>query len=889
LSLTPGTRLGVYEIIAPIGEGGMGQVFRARDTKLDRDVAIKILPPLFAHNPDRLARFEREARMLAALNHPHIGAIYGLEALDGTPALVLELVDGDTLAQRIAKNPLPVADALTVARQVAEALEAAHERGIVHRDLKPANIKVSAAGVVKVLDFGLAKAASGDAAGPDLTRSPTVTVGGTGEGVILGTAAYMSPEQARGRPVDKRTDIWAFGCVLYEMLTGHVAFRGETVSDTIVAILEREPKWDALPTATPVAVRRLLQRCLAKDPQRRLRDIGDARIDLDDGLTSGLQQAIGSTTSVRHTRRRERLAWAVAAVAGLALAALAVTTAMLVRRAALELLQTRFEINTPASDNPASLALSSDGRQVAYVARDADGMTRLWVRPLDQVTARPLAGTEGAFFPFWAPDGRALGFFAAGRLKRIDTADGAIQVLAEASGWGGTWSRAGVIVYAPLAGGPLWRIAASGGQPEAVTRMAPDVINHCWPQFLPDGRHFLFYLVAGPDQSGVYLGTLDGGEPTRVLTLDTSARYVAPGRLVYVRQGALVAMRFDATSGAVSGEPVVLAQGVGVGGALFRHAYDLSDTGVLTYRAGGGESRLQLMWVERSGATKGTFGPQDPYSGGSPEISPDGRRVAAERMVSGEHVWLYDVPRGVPNRLAFDTAIDAAPVWSPDGRRLVFASGPNGGNDLFERPASGLGDAQPLLLSPEPKWPLSWSPDGRFLLYASLNPKTGSDLWALPMSGDTHQPFPVVQTGGDQASGQFSPDGHWVAYVSNESGRTEVYAQTFPGPGGKWQLSTIGGTQPRWRADGKELFFVAPDLELMGVPIAAGTDGSLSAGTPVPLFRTRLFDEHGGTSVFARPQYAVAPDGRFLMTVTVEARTTPPITVVLNWQAALKR
>jgi serine/threonine protein kinase len=884
-----GQRLGVYQFQALIGRGGMGEVYRARDTRLGRDVAMKILPRLFTSDPDRLARFEREARVLASLNHPHIGAIYGLEDADGVRALVLELVNGETLADRIARGPIPLNEMLTIARQMADALEAAHEKGIIHRDLKPANIKITPDGGVKVLDFGLAKAASCDAAPADLTQSPAMTVGGTREGVILGTAAYMSPEQARGKPVDKRADIWAFGCVLYEMLTGRPAFKGESISDVLAKVIEREPDWTALPASTPPRLRELLRRCLRKDLKTRLQSIGDTRVQIEELISGATEETATTVATQPRAQRSARFALIVAALSLVITAALAVPATLYLRRVVPEPFPTRFEIPTPPTSDPVSFALSADGRQLAFVAT-SEGASRLWVRPLDQVTAQPLAGTEGASYPFWAPDGRAIGFFADGKLKRIDLGSGGPQVLADASsGRGGTWNRDGVLVFAPTPGGVMMRVMATGGTPVAVTRLAPGQAGHRWPQFLPDGRHFLFFAGRQPDQ-GVYVGTLDGGEPTRVLAADTAAVYAPPGALLWVHQGVLVAQRFDPAREVVNGEPIPVAQAVGLDDGVFRGAFAVSATGVLAHRAGRGERR-QLGWVDRAGVAQGTVGPPDEDGLSSPELAPDGRRVAVYRTVQGNtDVWLIDIGRDVPSRLTFDASIEASPLWSPNGRRVVFASLRNGAFDLFEKAASGAGDEQPLLVTGEPKTPMAWSSNGQFLLYGMQHPKTGADLWALSLAGD-RKPFPVVQTPVDEMAGQFSPDARWVAYESNESRLVQIYVRPFPGPGSPRQMSTAGGRQPRWRPDGKELFYVAADARLMAVPIGVGADPqTLEVGAPVPLFRTRLAS---GANILvgpqSKPQYAVASDGRFLMNMAVEGATAPPITVVLNWDAALKK
>jgi len=891
-ALAPGARIGTYEIVDRLGAGGMGEVYRARDTKLRREVAVKILPPAVSGDVDRVARLEREARVLAALNHPNIAAIYGVEegpaeAGRHVRALVLELVEGETLGDRIARGPLSMAEALGVARQIAEALDAAHEKGIVHRDLKPANIKVTPNGTVKVLDFGLAKASPTAGRPIDGTQTPTLTVDRTLPGVVAGTPAYMSPEQARGQAVDKRTDIWAFGCVFYEMLTGRPAFPGATISDTLAAILDREPDWSALPTMIAPGVCVLLRRCLQKDASRRLHDIADARIEIEDAISTPSEKAVDLRPSSFRRYRHEHLAWTIAvlAVAVLGMAGFAVSTVVSFRSLAPAPTTTRFEIPTPPTVDPASFALSSDGRQLAFVAT-TDGIRRLFVRSLDELTAQPLPGTEGALFPFWSPDGRAIGFFADLKLKRINLPEGPAQVLADANGWGAAWNADDVIVFAPNAGGPLARVAAVGGDPVVVTPFRRGDINDCWPQFLPDGRRFLFFHVtSSPETTGVYIGSLDGGEPTRVLSAQTMALFAPPDMLLQVQQQTLVAVPFDAERGVVSGEPVPVAQGLGEEGfPPFRGAFAVASTGVLAYRTAGGERQRQLTWLDRTGLVRGTIGPPVPGFFINAELSPDGQRVAVEWIVSGnDDVWLFDARTGARRRFTFHPKSDWVPVWSADGHRIFFSSDRNGADDLFEKAASGTTDEAPLLVTSEPKEAIAVSKDGRFLLYA-VHPRDrlDTDLWALPLIGD-RKPFPIAQTSFQESTGDVSPDGKSVAYTSNESGRVEVYTQSFPEPGGKRQISFGGGRGPRWSPDGRELFYVAPDDRLMAVPITSGVDGQLETGAAVLLFRTRLSPYYN-----QKAQYSVAADGRFLMSVVVEAPQVPPITVVLNWDAALK-
>ena len=709
----------------------------------------------------------------------------------------------------------------------------------------------------------------------------------TSDGVILGTAAYMSPEQARGRTVDKRADIWAFGAVLFEMLTGRRAFEGEMTTVVLAKVIEREPDWTALPTSTPSPLRELLRRCARKDPKTRLQAIGDARVQIDELISGATVDSATAEASQPPAPRRARFAWSVAAMLLVIVVGLAVPATLYFRRVVPEPLLWRFEILTPPTTDPVSFALSDDGRQLAFVAM-SEGTQRLWVRVLDQVTAQPLAGTEGASYPFWSPDGRAIGFFADRKLKRIDLGSGGLQVLADApTGRGGTWNRDGVLVFAPDVAAVLMRVMATGGTPVAVT---PQGLDHRWPQFLPDGRRFLFFVAYGPPENrGVYMGTLDGGEPKRILATETAAVYAPPGALLWVRDGVLVAQRFDPTGEVTSDQPIPVAQTVGWDAAVSRGAFAVSATGVLVHRASRGERR-QLTWVDRGGIARGTVGPPDWDGLSSPELAPDGRRVAVQAGVRGNaDVYLIDTGRDLQSRFTFDASNDGHPLWSPDGSRVVFRSLRNGLWDLFEKAASVADDEQSLLVTGEHKSPLAWSPDGRVLLYAVQHSKTGMDLWALPLAGD-RKPYPVEQTPADESAGQFSPDGRWVSYQSNESGQMEIYVRPFRRSGGPWQVSTEGGSQPRWRLDGRELFYVAPDARLMAVPIGVGADKrTLERGVPVPLFRTRLASGASISGLLSKPQYAVASDGRFLMNMTVEDATPPPINVILNWDAALKK
>jgi Tol biopolymer transport system component/tRNA A-37 threonylcarbamoyl transferase component Bud32 len=923
--LNSGTRFGSYEVRSLIGVGGMGEVYQAHDTRLNRDVALKVLPDGLAHDASRSARMLREAQVLESLNHRNIAAIHGLEESHGIRALVLELVDGPTLADIIAdpdlhdsdsgmtgaatagsgarRGPaadgaLPLRTALGIARQIAEALEAAHEQRVVHRDLKPANVKVRPDGTVKVLDFGLAKAFVEAAIAPGDRDQDTLTLTTT-EGTILGTPAYMSPEQARGRPVDKRSDIWAFGCILYEMLTGRRAFDGDHVADVLAGVLEREPDFDALPGGTPPAIRRLLRRSLEKEWKRRLPDIAVACIEIDDALTAREDgAALPAVTTGAHPRWRERAAWFVASAAALVLGIVAAFT-FWSRQPDPAVL--RFEIGTPPTSDAFGFAVSPDGRQLVFVAT-ADGTPRLWVRPLDQVDAQPLSGTERASYPFWSADSRAIGFFADGKLKRKDLAGGPPRVLADAlSPRGGTWNLDGDIVFAPDATVGLKRVAATGGTAIALTKLATDHGSHRWPQFLPDGRRFLFFVGLGQERArGVYLASLDGGEPTRVLAGETAALFAQPNHLLRVVQDVLVTHRFDLDRGTADPASRPIAQPVGADDGTFHSAFSVSATGVIAHRPGVGTKR-QLVWVDGAGTRLAILGPTDDGVPSSPELEPGGRRLALTRAPEGTgDVWLTDIERRVASRMTFDPGVDSYAVWSSRGDRLIFTSGRNGRMDLFEKASTNVGAEEPLLTSEHDKVPQDWSPDGRFLLYTVQDPNTGSDLWAVPLE-DTQKreantgsrvgrPMAIASSGFDEGQARFSPDGRWIAYVSNETGQQEIHVQPFPGLSSKAQLSTEGGIYPRWHPNGKALVYLAPDMRLMMVPIdTASRPGSIEPGVPRALFATRIATSGPyvfSAGIFAKAQYAVAADGRFLMNVAEDV-SAPPITLVVNWAAAL--
>jgi eukaryotic-like serine/threonine-protein kinase len=868
-----GDQLGSHEVTALLGKGGMGEVYRARDTKLKREVAIKVLPDEFSRDSERLSRFQREAELLASLNHPNIAGIYDLQEAQGSRFLVLELVEGETLAERIARAPIPLDEALEIAKHICEALEAAHERGIIHRDLKPANVKITPDGTVKVLDFGLAKGMESKPTSA-LSHSPTlISAAATNAGVILGTAAYMSPEQAKGKTVGRRGDIWAFGCVLYEMLTGRQAFQGEDVTEILARVLEREPDWSLIPASVPKQIQKLLRLCLQKDVRKRRSDAADVRIDMEQAMSEPLDPAVLPA----QVRRRDRLWMTVATVFLIAIGALSVPAIRYFRETAPP--EIRVEVNTPTTFEPASFATSPDGKRLVFVATN-EGKSQLWIRSLDSVAAKPLAATDGAFYPFWSPDSSSVGFFADTKLKRVDIVGGAVQVLANAvSGRGGAWNRDGFIVFAPSPAGPLRKVPAVGGESVALTRLESDQTNHRFPQFLPDGQHFI-YFAQGPQLA--YVGSLDGSPSRRLLNADGPAEVSFSGFLLFPRQGTLFAQAFDFGNLELSGNPFPVAEQL-ISDANLSPGFS-TNSDIVAYRSGAAAATRQLTWLDRSGKMVGTVGAVDGSFLLDSELSPDGKHVAVIRASgANQDVWLIDVQRGVPTRFTFDALSDVRPVWSPDGNRVVFSSNRSGQYNLYTKASSGAGVEGLLLGSDELKVPHDWSPDGRFLLYHVSDSKMGMDLWILPISGDK-KPYPFLKTPFEERDGQFSPDGKWIAYQSNESGQFEIYVQPFPGPGGKFQVSTNGGAQPRWNKNGKEIFYVSLDSKMMSAPIKLSPDGqSLEGSTPAVLFPVRIAG--GPLPGVNKQQYAVSADGqRFLVNLDVGEGTTSPITLIYHWK-----
>ena len=880
----------------------MGQVYRAHDPRLGRDVAIKSLPDLAILDPEGTARFEREARILASLNHPHIATLYGVEESDGARFLILELVEGGTLAERIRHGAPPLGEALTIARQVAEALEAAHEKSIVHRDLKPANIALTPGGQVKVLDFGLAKAILPD------SNQQTMALA-TQAGVVLGTAAYMSPEQARGGVIDKRSDIWSFGCVLYELLTGRHPFPGRTISDTIAAIIGSDPDWTAVPPATPSRVRLLVRRCLEKDPKRRLHDIADVRIELEEALSdaadSGRLAAPGPTPPAGpRGLRREHLAWALAGVSLLALLwvvalgpaqddgaptrpAHAVSSAILLP----EGLQVSLA-------NPAGrFALSPDGRRLAVVASDMTGRSMLWIRPLDSGIAQPISGTEGASFPFWAPNSRSVAFLAGGKLKKVDPSGGAPTTIADATlPATGAWSTDDVILFTPKGGSPLYRVSAGGGATTQVTTLdaAEGDAQHWYPSFLPDGRHFVYFVVGSKaggltDPRAIYLGSLDSKESPRLLVRGGSNARYANGHLVYLREGTLVAQRFDPATLSFTGDPMPIVEQVQIAGAGttgVAGAFTVSDVGLLAYQTGF-LVRSQLAWFDRAGTELRKIGDLGDYADVS--LSPDGTHAAVsvlDAALGARDIWIYDLARGLRERFTSDPGDDFAPIWaSPDGGRIFFSSRRQASIHLYQKPARGGGAEQLLYEDALGKFASHTSPGNGHLVYiAGGGIISRSDLWILPLT-DGSKAVPLLESAFIETHGQFSPDGRWLAYSSNEADRLEVYVRRFPDRGEKWRISTAGGGWPRWARSGEEILYLAPDNTLMSAPVAA-RGSSFEVGAARTLFKMRP----RGQSRLDAYQYDVSPDSQqILVNAHVAGASSPPITLVANWPEIVAR
>ncbi len=892
-----GTRLGPYEILAPLGAGGMGEVYRARDTRLDRPVAIKVLVGSLATDSESRQRFEQEARAIAALHDPHILTIHDIGRHGDRDYLVLEYLEGETLADRLERTPtLPIDDALAIAIQIGDALDHAHRAGVVHRDLKPGNVmlarRVGAASAVdvKLLDFGLA-ARTQVARAPVIDASLTETLAPSQEATRLaaapatsgfsGTVQYMAPEQIAGDSGDHRTDIFAFGCVLYEMLAGRKAFDGTSAMAVIAAITSSEPPpIAAVHTAHPL-LDHVIRRCLEKDRERRWQSIGDVTGELRWIAEQPNSPTVAATAS--RSNRGSRALLALAIVLGI-ISIVAGSLVLQGRRPSPNAAALRFEIATAPTDD-SSMALSPDGTQLAFVANQ-DRNPVLWVRSLDALDNRALPGTEGASLPFWSPDGRTIGFFANGKLKRIDVAGGTPLVITDAANArGGAWNSDGVILFAAGVSAPIRRVSTRGGSVENVTEVsARNGPDHRWPQFLPDGKRFLFSSTLGTaDTNGVYVASLDKTPPVRVVASDGPGRFAAPNALLTViRQGALQAYTFDPATGTVQGEPVLIAQGFA--GASASGGFGASDTGVLAYRSGGAQRR-QLMWVDRKGNIVRAIGePATDFVAG-PELSADEQSVAVFlQRTSDNDIWVIELARNLQHRITDGPPADAHPLWDPDGEHIVFYSRRFGGVGGPARQAVVGGTAEPLFPSGETGVPLSWTRDRQYLLLRRLNPKTGADLIAVTTTGAPREVI-VAQSAAEEIEGEFSPDGKWVAFVSNDSGRQEVFLQAFPSGKSRTQVSTAGGAQVRWSKTGNEIFYVAPDGKMTSVLV------TLSSATPQVKEPTTLFQTHlaTGTNVLGlKPQYAVSRDDHFLLNTAVESASAP-IVVSVNWMKALAK
>jgi len=882
------SRIGPYAIERELGRGGMGVVYLGRDSRLGREVAIKMLPELFAQDPERVQRFEREARLLASLSHPNIAAIHGLEEQDGTRFLVLEYVPGETLSGCLMRGPLNVDDTADVCRQIAAALEAAHESGVIHRDLKPGNVKITPAGEVKVLDFGLARgaAAASGVSASDLSQSPTMAVTATGAGVILGTAAYMSPEQARAKPVDRRTDIWSFGCVLYECLTGKRAFEGETVSDMIALILQGSPDWKALPAEVPPRVRALLERCLEKDAKKRLRDIGEAKLALEAPYESISGVVTAPAAGAATPGRAAIVAWGLVAVLALVSAALGWQAA---GRRAPEPPLSRLAVLPPPGvgqdREPAFAALSPDGRMIAFSCFDSSGPPAIWVRRLDEVAARRVPGAERALIPAWSPDGESIVFATPEKLVRVDLRGGAPQVLATAStmGRGTSWGIRGVIVFAPGGDGPLYKVSANGGPAEQVTTLDSTHTAHRFPEFLPDGVHFLYAaLPARGPGFDIHIGSTEGGAAELLMNCDGVPRYAEPGWLVYTRGGRVLAQRFDAARRKLDGAVMKLIDEPSSTNYLGASRLIVSRAGPIAYLPGGLQT-TDLAVFDRAGQRIRTIqAPAGRYS--ALALSPDERQLAAVKEISGTEsdLWIIDLEHGGARRLTSGGKVDG-PIWSPDGSRLAYCKSFEGRWEIVEQPA--IGGEERVVPTPAAtlKYPGSWSPDGRHLVSQLLREKGGWDLWALPTDG-SDEPTPYLAGPFDELNPSISPDGRWVSHMSVESGRPEIYVQSFPRPGPRYRISRNGAAFGSWSRDGSRLLLIPMD----GPPLVADLqfDGGVRATRIRPLLTGPPAEElqravTGATSRDFELLYGS-------IEVAGSLNGIEPFTIVQNWRGALE-
>jgi Tol biopolymer transport system component len=899
VNIAAGVRLGPYEIVAPLGAGGMGEVYRARDTRLDRTVAIKVLPPQLAADPQLRERFEREARAVSSLQHPHICALFDVGHQDGVDFLVLEYLEGETLADRLARaRAIPVADALKIAIEFCDALDKAHRCGIVHRDLKPANVMLTKSGA-KLLDFGLAKTAAPVVTTSSLSMAATTPPNVTAQGTILGTFQYMAPEQIEGLDADARTDIFAFGAVLFEMLAGRTAFEGKTRASLLGAILKDEPpRVSHVQPVAPPALDRVVSTCLAKDPDDRYQSARDLLRDLR-WVVSGAAEAVG-VPAARPARYITRAGWAIVAALSIAMLAAAFIIQRLRPAPAVDPIQ--FSITPPPNATFATppgggtgaatqLAVSPDGRFVVFVGSGQAGF-QLWLRSMNSLDARVLPGTESGTFPFWSPDSRYVAFFANGQLKKVNVAGGPPVVLCDASGGrGGAWNRDNVIVFSPASTGPLQRVSSAGGVPQPASTLDDTYgeSSHRFPSFLPDGRHFVFAGTVGvccpaSKPARVRIGALDSLDAPTLLQVESWASF-ASGHLLFNRDGTLMAQAFDAARLRMSGDPFPIVEGVMSEGSRYA-SFSASESGTVVYALGGARATKQLTWLDRTGKIVGTVGEPAAYL--SMALSPDDRRVAVSQATGvpeNRDIWILDAARGTPRRFTFDPGNDNSPIWAPDGSAIVFAGNRDAQQTLRRKRVDDAAaeetiptDARGAML------PTDWSADGRYVAVTRDQGTAGSaDIWAVPLSGD-RKPIPIAQSASGENYGRFAPDGHWIAYQSSESGSMQIYVQPFPPTGGRFQISKAGGSQPIWRNDGKELFFLSADSKLMAAAI--DTTGSFQADTAKTLFTVNTT----GFATSAGWQYGVSKDGRrFLMNVLQQRTTSLPLTVVVNWISAIQR
>ena len=882
MAIGPGARLAHYEISSLLGKGGMGEVWRARDTKLERDVAMKFLPHEFAVDAERLARFEREARLLAALDHPNVASIFGLEEVEGHRFLVMQLVEGEDLAQRIERGTIPVDEALGIAMQIAEALEAAHEKGIVHRDLKPANVKVDPEGQVRILDFGLAKALESEPGDRDVSMSPTITHAATRAGVILGTAAYMSPEQARGKSVDRRADIWAFGVLLWEMLTGQRVFSGETVTDTLAAVLTRKIDLSTLPPGIPSHVRWILERCLVRDPKQRLRDIGEARV-----VMANPEAALRAGPEIAPAVQPPQAGpWKWIAVFS-SIGLFALVTAMLINRVPPDepryvtvLLPTGTHLALTGIQ-PGPPALSPDGKRVVFVAEDQDGSRSLWVRELGAPKARMIPDTDGASYPFWSWDGEDLGFFAQQKMKRVPAAGGSVLTIADApNGKGGTWNKDGVILFCPVFNSSLYKVAATGGTPEQVTRldMERGDSSHRFPQFMDDGRHYTYLMRSLSDRDNmVMFGALESDMSIEVVKSKTNA--VAVGDiLLYVRDETLVARTFDQATGSLSGEPAPLGENIKVieGAARMIVA---AGKGILAYQSGAISSATQLVWVDRSGGRVGEL--SDPAVYDAPRLSPDGRSVAIEARgaVDGtDDIWLIDIASGNRERFTFEAGNELNPIWSPDGRRIAYASNQNGPYQIYAKDVDGNTAPEVIVANDDMElrpWPQDWSTEGNEIIYVTAKTTSASTtIWSKPLGGDgparrlTESTFRFPNA-------DLSPDGRWLVFSTGIDNNVPGYVVLdFPDARRRWQVGQ--GSQCLWSADGSELLCIDLTLALVSIAVRARGE-TFEWGSPEILFRIAENWVTGNGERFLTREPLAAGDS-----------STARFELILNWESLIK-